>query len=65
VTLRKPAHVPGARNGGRPTGPEEPTLSTSVRVWKVNKVNSKRAPYQTVGRSREGEDCQFRYRGAR
>jgi hypothetical protein len=46
VTLRKPAHVPGARNGGRPTGPEEPTLSTSVRVWKVNKVNSKRAPYQ-------------------
>ncbi|MBV9023827.1 MAG: site-specific integrase, partial [Streptomycetaceae bacterium] len=38
--------VPGARNGGRPAGQEEPTLSTAVRVWKVNKVNSKRAPYQ-------------------
>ncbi|WP_138900259.1 tyrosine-type recombinase/integrase [Streptomyces albidochromogenes] len=40
------SQAPGARNSGRPSGPEEPTLSTDVRVWKVNRVNSKRAPYQ-------------------
>lgn len=43
---RKHNVAPDARNGGRPSGQEEPTLSTDVRVWKVNKVNSKRAPYQ-------------------
>ncbi|WP_374200596.1 tyrosine-type recombinase/integrase [Streptomyces sp. ATCC 21386] len=45
---RKASEAPGARNSGRPSGPETltPTLSTDVRVWKVNKVKSKKAPYQ-------------------
>ncbi|WP_405766499.1 site-specific integrase [Streptomyces sp. NBC_00080] len=45
---RRASETPGARNSGRPSGPEAPaaTLSTDVRVWKVNKVRSKRAPYQ-------------------
>ncbi|GGJ36626.1 tyrosine-type recombinase/integrase [Streptomyces brasiliensis] len=37
----------GARVSGRPpAAAEEPTLSTDVRVWKINRVRSKRAPYQ-------------------
>ncbi|WP_329057230.1 tyrosine-type recombinase/integrase [Streptomyces sp. NBC_01453] len=36
----------GARESGRPSGAQEPTLSTEVRVWKINQVRSKRAPYQ-------------------
>ncbi|MFJ2020928.1 tyrosine-type recombinase/integrase [Streptomyces nodosus] len=36
----------GARESGRPSGAQEPTLSTDVRVWKINQVRSKRAPYQ-------------------
>ncbi|MER5952397.1 site-specific integrase [Streptomyces sp. NPDC001893] len=36
----------GAREGGRPPAAEEPTLSMDVRVWKINQVRSKRAPYQ-------------------
>ncbi|MFJ8553823.1 tyrosine-type recombinase/integrase [Streptomyces sp. NPDC093676] len=36
----------GARESGRPPADEEPTLSTDVRVWKINQVRSKRAPYQ-------------------
>ncbi|MFE7209301.1 tyrosine-type recombinase/integrase [Streptomyces sp. NPDC057611] len=36
----------GARESGRPPAAEEPTLSTDVRVWKINQVRSKRAPYQ-------------------
>lgn len=43
---RKNSHLRDARNGGRPAGPDAPTLSTDVRVWKVNRVNSKRAPHQ-------------------
>ncbi|WP_336318717.1 site-specific integrase [Streptomyces lavendofoliae] len=43
---RKTSETPGARNGGRPSGPEEPNLSTDVRVWNVSKVRSKKAPYQ-------------------
>ncbi len=45
---RKASETPGARNSGRPSGPEAPApaLSTDVRVWKVNKVKSKKAPYQ-------------------
>ncbi len=36
----------GARTSGRPPSVQEPTLSVDVRVWKVGKVRSKRAPYQ-------------------
>ncbi|MGW3732514.1 tyrosine-type recombinase/integrase [Streptomyces sp. NPDC005148] len=40
----------GGGRGGRPPpppeGPEAADLSTDVRVWKVNKVKSKKAPYQ-------------------
>ncbi|MEV1023516.1 site-specific integrase [Streptomyces sp. NPDC050264] len=36
----------GARESERPSGAQEPHLSTDVRVWKVNRVRSKRAPYQ-------------------
>ncbi|MFI2375801.1 tyrosine-type recombinase/integrase [Streptomyces sp. NPDC018964] len=43
---RKTSAIPGARNGERPAGPEEPTLSTDVRVWKVSRISSKTAPYQ-------------------
>lgn len=43
---RKNSEVAGAQETGRPAGPEELTLSTDVRVWKVNRVKSKRAPYQ-------------------
>lgn len=38
--------VPGGRENARPGGPEVADLSTDVRVWKVNKVKSKKAPYQ-------------------
>ncbi|MFD7235085.1 tyrosine-type recombinase/integrase [Streptomyces syringium] len=44
---RKNGGAAGARSGGRPAAPpDEPVLSTAVRLWKVSKVNSKRAPYQ-------------------
>ncbi|GAA2627967.1 hypothetical protein [Streptomyces vastus] len=43
---RKVSAIPGARKGERPAAPEEPTLSTDVRVWKVSKIASKTAPYQ-------------------
>ncbi|MFG2708461.1 tyrosine-type recombinase/integrase [Streptomyces sp. NPDC048386] len=43
---RKTSAIPGAREGERPAAPEEPTLSTDVRVWKVSKISSKTAPYQ-------------------
>lgn len=43
---RKASAIPGAREGERPAAPEEPTLSTDVRVWKVSKISSKTAPYQ-------------------
>ncbi|MFF6976235.1 tyrosine-type recombinase/integrase [Streptomyces sp. NPDC008343] len=43
---RKASAIPGAREGERPAEPEEPTLSTDVRVWKVSKISSKTAPYQ-------------------
>ncbi|WP_455772003.1 tyrosine-type recombinase/integrase [Streptomyces phaeochromogenes] len=45
---RKASETPGARDSGRPSGLEvsAPTLSTDVRVWKVNRVKSKKAPYQ-------------------
>lgn len=43
---RKASAIPGAREGGRPAAPEEPTLSTDVRVWKVSKISSRTAPYQ-------------------
>ncbi|MEU1309625.1 site-specific integrase [Streptomyces cinnamoneus] len=48
MTYRKNSETQGARTRGRPPGPEapEPTLSTDVRMWKVSKVRSKRAPYQ-------------------
>ncbi|MGW6258545.1 tyrosine-type recombinase/integrase [Streptomyces sp. NPDC055085] len=36
----------GVRESGRPPADTEPTLSTDVRVWKINQVRSKRAPYQ-------------------
>lgn len=37
---------PGTPRRGCPPTSDEPVLSTDVRVWKVNKVRSKRAPYQ-------------------
>ncbi|MFI1440923.1 tyrosine-type recombinase/integrase [Streptomyces fructofermentans] len=36
----------GVRESGRPPAAAEPTLSTDVRVWKINQVRSKRAPCQ-------------------
>ncbi|MFA3840749.1 tyrosine-type recombinase/integrase [Streptomyces aureus] len=46
MTYRKTPKPQGARESGRPPASEEPTLSTDVRVWKINQVRSKRAPYQ-------------------
>ncbi|MFE6959920.1 tyrosine-type recombinase/integrase [Streptomyces sp. NPDC057696] len=46
MTYRKTPNAQGARESGRPPAAEEPTLSTDVRVWKINQVRSKRAPYQ-------------------
>ncbi|MFC9317427.1 tyrosine-type recombinase/integrase [Streptomyces nigra] len=46
MTYRKNSNAQGAREGGRPAVAEESALSTDVRVWKVNQVRSKRAPYQ-------------------
>ncbi|MFF4228017.1 tyrosine-type recombinase/integrase [Streptomyces sp. NPDC001820] len=46
MTHRMNNQVPGDRTGGRPSAPDEPTLSTVVRVWKVSRVASKKAPYQ-------------------
>ncbi|MFJ6633346.1 hypothetical protein ACIQMR_18440 [Streptomyces sp. NPDC091376] len=43
---RKTSPTPGARRSGRPAASGELTLSTDVRVWKVNQVRSKKAPYQ-------------------
>lgn len=43
---RKTSAIPGARESERPAAPEEPTISTDVRVWKVSKISSKTAPYQ-------------------
>ena len=65
---RNTSQTRGARNSGRPSGPEAPasTLSTDVRVWKVNKVNSKKAPYQTpLDGSGQGEDGQLHHRRTR
>ncbi|MFJ9416235.1 tyrosine-type recombinase/integrase [Streptomyces sp. NPDC101227] len=38
--------MPGDRSSGRPAGPDDLILSTDVRVWKVSKIASKKAPYQ-------------------
>ncbi|MGW2366358.1 tyrosine-type recombinase/integrase [Streptomyces sp. NPDC001667] len=46
MNYRKTRETPGARNSGRPSGLETLTLSTDVRVWKINTVKSKKAPYQ-------------------
>ncbi|MFB7755135.1 hypothetical protein ACFC18_36885 [Streptomyces sp. NPDC056121] len=46
MTYRTTPKTQGARKSGRPPAAEEPTLSTDVRVWKINQVRSKRAPYQ-------------------
>ncbi|MET7538279.1 site-specific integrase [Streptomyces sp. NPDC005507] len=46
MTYRKTSKPQGARESGRPPAAEAPTLSTDVRVWKINQVRSKRAPYQ-------------------
>ncbi|MFE6849760.1 tyrosine-type recombinase/integrase [Streptomyces sp. NPDC057674] len=46
MTYRKTSESPGARNSGRPVASEEPTLSTDVRMWKISKISSKKAPYQ-------------------
>ncbi|MFH8731602.1 tyrosine-type recombinase/integrase [Streptomyces sp. NPDC017964] len=46
MTYRKTPKPQGARESGRPPAVEEPTLSTDVRVWKINQVRSKRAPHQ-------------------
>ncbi|MFJ2160154.1 tyrosine-type recombinase/integrase [Streptomyces sp. NPDC087856] len=43
---RKTSAMPGVREGERPAAPEESTVSTDVRVWKVSKISSKTAPYQ-------------------
>lgn len=43
---RKTNAIPGAREGQCLAAPEEPTLSTDVRVWKISKIFSKTAPYQ-------------------
>ncbi|MFF8310442.1 hypothetical protein [Streptomyces lydicus] len=43
---RKVSAMLGAREGERPASPEEPMLSTDVRVWRVGKISSKTAPYQ-------------------
>lgn len=44
MTYRK--STKGAHENGRPPVADEPSLSTDVRVWKVNQVRSKKAPYQ-------------------
>ncbi|MFE4961660.1 tyrosine-type recombinase/integrase [Streptomyces sp. NPDC056660] len=36
----------GTREIGRSPAADEPTLSTDVRVWKINQVRSRKAPYQ-------------------
>ncbi|WP_406273682.1 site-specific integrase [Streptomyces sp. NBC_00191] len=46
MTQRSYNQPPGDCSGGRPVGPGEPTLSTDVRVWKVSRIASKKAPYQ-------------------
>ncbi|WP_327578486.1 tyrosine-type recombinase/integrase [Streptomyces sp. NBC_00145] len=46
MTYGKTSKHQGARESGRPPASEEPILSTDVRVWKINQVRSKRAPYQ-------------------
>ncbi|MER5504171.1 site-specific integrase [Streptomyces sp. NPDC002766] len=47
MTRRKAGQGTGARANGRPApAPEDATLSTDVRVWKVGKVKSKKAPHQ-------------------
>ncbi|MFE6801552.1 tyrosine-type recombinase/integrase [Streptomyces sp. NPDC057681] len=46
MTYSKIPKHQGARESGRPPVPDEPTFSTDVRVWKINQVRSKRAPYQ-------------------
>ncbi|MFD8390514.1 tyrosine-type recombinase/integrase [Streptomyces sp. NPDC059680] len=48
MSHRKTSESVNARTGERQPSSPSPdlTLSTDVRVWKVNKVNSKRAPYQ-------------------
>lgn len=46
MTHRKTSTATGARTSGRPSPSEALTLSTDVRVWKVNQVRSKKAPYQ-------------------
>ncbi|MFE4663073.1 tyrosine-type recombinase/integrase [Streptomyces hydrogenans] len=46
MTYRKTSSTPGARNSGRPPVSGDVTLSTDVRIWKVNQVRSKKAPYQ-------------------
>ncbi|MFJ4985086.1 tyrosine-type recombinase/integrase [Streptomyces sp. NPDC088732] len=38
--------TPGTCRGGHPEKRDEPTLSTDVRVWKVSRISSKRAPHQ-------------------
>ncbi|MCD9144350.1 tyrosine-type recombinase/integrase [Streptomyces albireticuli] len=43
---RQQRHQEGARSSGRPAGSEEVALSADVRVWKISKVKSKKAPYQ-------------------
>lgn len=47
MNLRSNNQGSGAHGRGRPVpGTEKPTLSTDVRVWKVGKVRSKKAPHQ-------------------
>ncbi|MFF3858711.1 tyrosine-type recombinase/integrase [Streptomyces sp. NPDC002209] len=46
MTHRKTSHPQGARGHGRSAAPAEPTLSSEIRLWKINRVNSKKAPYQ-------------------
>ncbi|MDI3344368.1 site-specific integrase [Streptomyces sp. AJ-1] len=48
MSQRKTGTATGARESGRPSRATSttPALSTDVRVWKVNKVRSKKAPYQ-------------------
>ncbi|MFG2831142.1 tyrosine-type recombinase/integrase [Streptomyces sp. NPDC048434] len=46
MTHRNSQQFSGDRNGGRPSGLDELMLSTEVRVWKVSKIASKKAPYQ-------------------
>ncbi|MFE7155304.1 tyrosine-type recombinase/integrase [Streptomyces sp. NPDC057636] len=46
MTYSKTPKHQGARESGRPSASEKPIFSTDVRVWKINQVRSKRAPYQ-------------------